>query len=155
MRLAGFGIGLGRAVEECSTDARFLQAGDAGVGVLGRGIVVAPVDQRGDAVVELVEGAGQRGDVDVLGREHRGQAGMDVPKVLEQRPVGSDRAQRCLPGVHVGVDQPRQHEVPAAVDRLGVGSLQRGRNGHDTVAIDQHVALGQHAKLRVLRDDDA
>ncbi len=79
---------------------------------------------------------------------------MDVAEVLQQRPVGGHRAQRRLPGVHVGIDQPRQHEVAAAVDRLGIG-LQGRRDGSDAAALDQHVAFGQHAEGWVLRDDDA
>jgi hypothetical protein len=92
VRLAGLGIGLGRAMEEGGANAAFLQAGDAGIAVLRRGIIVAPVDQRGHAMVELIEGAGQRRDVDVFGREDRREAGMNVAEILEQRPVRRDRA---------------------------------------------------------------
>ena len=154
MRLAGLGIGLGRAVEEGGADAAFLQPGDAGIGVLGRRIVVRPIDQGRHAVIELVQRAGQGGDVDVFGHEHRGEAGMHVAEIFQQGPVGRHRAQRRLPGVHVGVDESRQHEVTGAVDRLGVG-LERGRDGGDAAVLDQHVAGRQHAELGILRDDDA
>ncbi len=46
----------------------------AGVGMLRRRIVVAPVDQGGDAVIELVQRAGQGGDVDILGLGRRSPA---------------------------------------------------------------------------------
>ena len=43
--------------------------------------------------------------------------GMHVAEIFQQRPVGGHRAQRRLPGVHVGVDQARQHEVPGCSRR--------------------------------------
>ena len=49
MRLARFRLGLGRAVEEGGADAALDQAAHGGVGMIGRRIVVAPVDQRGGA----------------------------------------------------------------------------------------------------------
>ncbi len=80
----------------------FLQAGDAGVGVLGRRIVVAPVDQRGDAVVELVQRPGQGGDVDVLGREHRGRGrhgrGGNIPAASSWRRPSAAPSARCACG---------------------------------------------------------
>ena len=76
-------------------------------------------------------------------------------KYSEQRPVGRDRAQRRLPGVHVGVDQARQHEMPGAVDDLGAVRRELRRDRGNPVALDQHVAGRQHAERRVLRDDDA
>ena len=154
MRLARFGVGLGRAVEEGGADAALFQARNAGIGVLRRRIVVAPIHQGCDTVVDLVERARQRGDMDVFGCEHGGEARMHVAKIFQQGPVGRDRAQRRLPGVHMGVDQAGQHEMPRAVDRLRLG-LDRRRDGGDAVVLDQHVAGRQHADLRILRDDDA
>ena len=155
MRLARLGIGLGRTVEEGGADAALLQAGDAGVGVTGRRIVVRPVDQRGDAMVELVQRTCQGGDMDVLGHEHRRKPGMDMAEILQQRPVGADRAQRRLPGVHVGIDQAGQHEVAPAVERLGVGCRERRCHRGNAIVLDQHVAGRQHTELGILRDDDA
>ena len=106
-------------------------------------------------MVELVQRAGQGGDMDVVGREHRRESGMHVAEILEQRPVGRDRAQRRLPGVHVGVDQARQHEMPGAIDDLGALRRELRRDRGNPVALDQHVAGRQHAERRVLRDDDA
>ena len=154
MRLAGLGIGLGRAVEEGGADAAFLQRGDAGIGVRGRRIVVRPVHEGRHAVIELVERARQGGDVDVLGHEYRGEAGVHMAEVFQQGPVGRDRTQRRLPGVHVGVYESRQDEVAGAVDRLGVG-VKLGRDRSDAAIVNEHVARRQHAELGILRDDDA
>src|SRR5437660_1281870 len=82
VRLTGLGIWLGRAVEEGGADVAFLQRRDAGVGVLGCRVVVRPVDQGGDAVVELVQRTGQGGDMDIVGHEHGGEAGMAMPCAL-------------------------------------------------------------------------
>ena len=155
MRLTGLGIGLGGAVEESGADAALLECGDTSICVFGCRIVVRPVDQRRDAMVELVERAGQGGDVDVVGDEHRRQPGMHVAEIFQQGPVGRDRAQGGLPGMHVGVDQARQHEVAATVDCRRIRSFEIGTNGSDARALDQHVAPGQHAERTVLRDDDS
>ena len=44
---------------------------------------------------------------------------------------------------------------PKAVDSLGVGCRQRGRDGGNAVVLDQHVACRQDTELGVLGDDDA
>ena len=58
-RLAGFRVGLGRAVQEGGADARGAQRGDGGIGMGRGGVVVAPVHQGGRAVIDLVQRADQ------------------------------------------------------------------------------------------------
>ena len=61
MRLTRLGIRLGRAVKERGANAAFEQSAHCRVGMRGGRIVVTPVDQRGDAVIDLVERTDERG----------------------------------------------------------------------------------------------
>src|SRR5207245_1974311 len=69
VRLAGLGLGLRRAMKEGRSDAALDQPAYRGVGMVRRRIVVTPVDQGGRAVVDLVQRADKRCDIDVLGSE--------------------------------------------------------------------------------------
>ena len=144
MRLARFRLGLGRAVEEGGADAALDQAAHGGVGMIGRRIVVAPVDQRGGAPVDLVQRAHQGRDVDVLGPEDRCEPGMHAAEIFQQRPVGGIAAQARLPGVHMRVDQAGDDDAAGAVDDLGLGraaaEVDRWTHINDAAALDQHVA---------------
>ena len=149
MLLAGLRIGLRRAVQEQRADAGIGKALHSGVAVRGRRIVVAPVDQRGRAVVDLVERAHQIGDVDVFRAEQRRKPAMHRLHVLRNRPVGGKPAQAGLPGVQMAVDQARQEQHPRAVDDLGVIGGDARRDGGDTIRLDQHIALRQIADRSV------
>jgi hypothetical protein len=143
--LARLGVGLGRAVEERRPDAGGEQAVDGGVVVFGRRVVVAPVGQRRRAAVELVERADAGGDGQVLRAERRGQAGVHLLEVLQQRPVGGHAAQRGLPGVHVRVDQAGDDDAAGGVDQLRVVGGDAGRDGGDAVGLHQDVGARQVA----------
>ena len=145
-------IGLGRAMEKSRAYARLQQAFNGRVVVRRRGVVVAPVGQRGGAAVELVERTHQRGNVQVLRLEHGGQAGVHVLEVLEQRPVGGQAAQCGLPGVHVGVDQAWNDDAPGAIHALRIVRMNDRRDLGDDIAGHQNIAPAQVA-LGVHRDD--
>ena len=55
-------------MEEGGANAAFDQAAHGGIRMVRRWIVVAPIDQRGGAAVDLVQRANQRRDIDVVGR---------------------------------------------------------------------------------------
>ena len=146
------GVRLGRAVEEGRTDASLKQAFDGCIVVRRRRVVVAPVDQGGGAAVDLVERAHQGGDVQIFGLKHRGQARMHLGEVFQQRPVGSQSPQRRLPGVHMGIDQPGNDDLPAGIDLLSRIGMDARRDLGDAIALHQNVRTGQIA-LAVHGDD--
>ena len=149
---ARLGIGLGRAMKKRGTDARSQQAVDGRVVVRRRRVVMTPIDQRGGAAVDLVDRPHQGGNVQVFGRKHRGQTGVHLGKVLEQGPVGSQPAQRRLPGVHVGIDQPRNDDAAGGIDHLGALGVDHGGDLDDLLAAHQQIAAGQ-IPLAVHGDD--
>ncbi|MHC2781995.1 hypothetical protein ACVMBZ_001202 [Bradyrhizobium liaoningense] len=157
MRLAWLGLGLWGTVEEGGADAALDQAAHGGISVIRRRIVVAPVDQRGDAVVDLVQRADQRRDMDVLGPKHGREPGMHAAEIFEQRPVRGIAAQARLPGVHVRVDQAGDDDAPGAVDNFGLAGttteLDRRAHVDDPAAFDQHIAARKVAD-RVIHADD-
>ena len=104
MFLAGPGIGLWRTVQKHSSNAGLVETLDGCICVRRRGIIVAPVNQSGDAIVNLVQGAGEVADIDVLGLEHGGQSAVHGLHVLSDCPVGREATQRRLPCVKMAVD---------------------------------------------------
>ena len=82
VRFARLRVGLRRAMEERGADAAFLERRHAGIGMGRRRVVVRPVDEGRDAMVELVQRPGQGGDVDVFGREYGRQPGVHVAKIF-------------------------------------------------------------------------
>ena len=120
------------------------------------------VVHRGDAVIELGETAEQLVDVDVLrpvdGRELQ-QNEFEVGRaptrraraVVDEHPVGEKAAQHRLELVVVRIDEARHDDAAACVDLAGVTDMQVGPDGHDLLALDQHVGRGEVADLRVHR----
>ena len=101
-------LGLRRAMAEHRADAGLRQSVDGAIGMVRRRIVVAPVEQRGDAAIDLVECADEIGEIDVVRREAGGEPGMHVAAVIAQRPVAGNAADAGLPGVLMRVDQTGQ-----------------------------------------------
>ena len=153
MRLARLRLRLWRAVEEGGADAALDQAAHGGVGMGRRRIVVAPVDQRGGAAIDLVQRADEGGDVDVVRAEQGREPGMHAAEIFEQRPVRSIAAQRRLPGVHMRVDEPGDDDAAATVDDLGISGVDAGTHLGDPPVLDQHVADTEIADRSVHADD--
>ena len=132
--LAGLRVRLGRAMKKRRSNARLQQAVDGCIVVGGGSVVVAPVHQRGGAMVQLVEGAHQGGNVQILRGEDRRQAGMHLLEILQQRPVGRHPAQGSLPGVQVRIDQARDDDATGGRHHLGVVRLDARRDLLDQIA---------------------
>jgi hypothetical protein len=116
---------------------------------------VAPVDQRGDAGVDLGQRPHQIGDVVVLGLVTGRQIGMDVLEIIRGHPFGADAAQRRLPGVHVSVDQARHDDLVRCIDHLVGGGIKISAGGLDGVAAIQKFAALHLADRRIERDQPA
>ena len=143
------------AVGEHCADAAIDKAVDRALGVFDGGDVVAPVDQRCDAGVDLSERPHQVGDVVVLGLVARRQVGMDMLEIIRRHPLRADAAQRRLPGVHVGVDQARHHDLVGGVDHLVGGRAEVAAHGLDGVAVVKELAIFHLADLGIERDQPA
>jgi hypothetical protein len=59
---------------------------------------------------------------------------MDVLEIIRRHPFGSDTAQRGLPGVRVGVDEPRHDDLVGGIDHLVGGGVEIAAGGLDGVA---------------------
>ena len=151
--LSWFGVGLRRAVEKGGADSRFDEGVDGAIGMVGRGIVVAPVDQRGRAAVDLVKGADQCGDVDVLRAEFGGKPRVHMMKIFEDRPVSGHAAKRSLPGVLVRVDEAGQHDAARGFNDFRMRRRDLRRNFAYAPVFDQHIAPLKVADARVHADD--
>jgi hypothetical protein len=146
---------LRRPMAEHRPDARFDDAVERGVGHLGAAQVVAPVEDRGRAGVDLGKRAEEVGDVVVVGLEALREVAVDVGEVIPRAdPVGADAAQGELPGVDVRVHEPGHHHHAARIERAVGRDLEPGPDLGDPVAHDEDIAL-ELAQLRVHRDDRA
>ena len=91
--------------------------------------------------MDLVQRAHEVGNVEVLGTEQRSQAAMHGGHIFRHGPIGGNAAQRALPGVQMGVDQPRQHDAIGGVDHLrAVRRRKLRRNRRNAIVLDQYVA---------------
>ncbi|WP_329048146.1 hypothetical protein OG738_37570 [Amycolatopsis sp. NBC_01488] len=99
--------------------------------------------------------AEQVAEVDVFGPVVRLERAVHRDAVLVERPVGAEAAERRLPGVAVGVDEPGQHDLARGVDDLGVGAVDSGADGRDPAVLDQHVTAGEIPDGRVHADHHA
>ena len=129
--------------------ARIEQALDRRIGVLGRVVEVRPVVERGHAGIERVERADVIGDVHVLGGIDLARDAANAAEILAERPIGGDAAQQALPGVAVGVDKAGDHDHVGAVDDIGVDIADIALYLGDLLAVDQDVAVGQHADFGI------
>jgi hypothetical protein len=75
--------------------------------------------------------------------------------VLVERPLGADAAERGLPDVPVGVDEPGHDDLALGGHDLGVDRLDGGGYGGDPAVLDQHVAVRKIADSRVDADHHA
>ena len=91
---------------------------DRGLAVVDGVQVVRPVDGRGHAGVERLDGREPVARRDVLGPELLAVLEVVPDEVLGERPVGAVAAHRGLPHVPVGVDHPGHHDAAAGVDLL-------------------------------------
>jgi hypothetical protein len=69
---------------------------------------------------------------------------MHAAEIFEQGPVRSIAAQRCLPGVHVRVDQAWNDDASLTIDDLGLGGaaaeVDTGTHLRNPAVLDQHIA---------------
>ena len=100
------------------------------------------------AGVDLRQRADQIAEVVVLGRVARRQIEVHVPQVVGGHPFRADAAQRRLPGVHVGVDQARHHDLVGGVDHLVGGGVEVAADRFDPVAAEQQLAALEVADRR-------
>ena len=143
------------AVREHRADAAVVEAVDGALRHVERRDVVAPVDQRGDAGVDLGQRADQVGDVVVFGLVARREIAVDVLEIVGGEPLAADAAQRRLPGVHVRVDEARHHDLVGGVDRFVRGGAEIAADRLDPVAAEQDLAVFEIAQLGVERDQPA
>jgi hypothetical protein len=130
-------------VQEQRADARIVEATNRGVGVFRCRIVVAPVDQGGRAVVDLVQGSHKIGDVDILGPEQRGEAAMHRLHVFGDCPVCCKSSQPGLPGMQMAVDQARQQQHSRSIDRFRFIGGNARRHRDNAILLDKDVAVWQ------------
>ena len=146
---------LGGAMREHRADAAVGKAVDRALGHLERRDVVAPVDQRGDAGIDLRQRADQVGDVIVLGVVARGQVAVHVLEVVGGQPLRADAAQRGLPGMHMGVDEARHDDLVGGVDGFVRRGSQVAADGLDAIAVEQQLSAFEVPDIRVERDQPA
>ena len=132
---------LGGAVREHRADAAVDEAVHRALGELDAGDVVAPVDQGGDAGVDLGQRADQVAEIVVLRTIARRQIEVHVAEIVRGHPLRADAAQRRFPGVHVRVDQAGHDDLVAGIDRLVGGRAEVAAHRLDPVAAEQKLAV--------------
>ena len=152
---AFLGRRLRRAMGEHRANAAVDQAVDGALGHLEAGDVVAPVDQRGDAGIDLRQRAEQIAEVIVFGIVAGGEIEMHVPQVIRRRPFDADPAQRGFPCVHMRVDQTRHHDLVGGVDGFVSGGVQIFADRFDAIALKEDFAALEVADRRIERDQPA
>ena len=140
---------------EHRADAAVDEAVHRPLGVLDAGDVVAPVDQRGHAGIDLRQRAHVIGDVVVLGLVARRQVGMDVLEIVRRHPFRADAAQRRFPSVHVGIDEAGHHDLVGGIDGLVGRGVEAAPGGRDGVAGDEQLTAFHLADLWIERDQPA
>ena len=145
-------FGLGVPWPKHRADARLSESVQPRVGVLGRGVVVAPVEQGRHAAVQLVERAHQVRQIDVFGPKARAEPLVEVTNVLDQRPIPRYPAYPRLPGVLVGVHEPGQDDEPTRVEHFCPRGVDAPADLGDALALDQHVAAFDLSRRRVERE---
>ena len=143
------------AVREHRADAAVGEAVDGALRHLQRCDVVAPVDQRGDAGVDLGQRTDQVGDVVVFGLVARREVAVDVLEIVGRQPLAADAAQCCLPRVHVRIDEARHHDLVGSVDRLVRAGAEIAADRLDPAAAKKHLAVFEIAQLGIERDQPA
>jgi hypothetical protein len=116
---------------------------------------VEPVDHGRDTRADRLDPPEQVAQVHVLRPVVRPERAVHGDAVLVERPLRADAAERGLPGVPVGVDEPGQHDLARGVHDLGAGRGGRvdgGGDGGDPAVFDEDVAARKIADDRVHGD---
>ena len=153
MRLLGAEQRHRRAVGENRADARFLERIDGGVCMSGRVDDVAPVEQRRDAGIDLVERADEIADIDVLRRVKPDHLADQHAEILVERPVGGDTAQCSLPEMDVPIDKARHGDHATAVDLDHRPAADISANGNDLAIVDEQIARIDDPDCGIHRND--
>ena len=153
MRLPRLRFGFHRTVAEQRAHAAGRQAVDGRVGMVGGGIVMTPVENRGGAGIDLGQPAGQFRIIEIVGAEPRRRAGVQVIVVIRPAEIRPDPPDHRLPQMVMGIHQPRHCDHPSAVDHFGILDRQLGPDGGDQVVLYQDIAARKVADLGIDRDD--
>ena len=98
-----------------------------------------PVEQRRHAGVDRLERAEVVPGVDVFGAVGGSELVEHDREVAAEAHIRGDAADDGLPGVTVGVDEPRDDDAIGGVDHLRVADVERRRDGGNAVVLDQEV----------------
>jgi len=150
------GLGRGPAVIKDAADPGIPVRGDRRVGVSRTVHDVRLVAHRGDPGVQSTQVGHQVAGVHVARLEVLAEPDLHRVAVLGVGPGGPQVANRALPGVAVGVDEPREHRAAGAIDDTCSVIVQSRADGLDDSAGDQDVAdelsearvLGQEVRSR-------
>ena len=144
-RIADVELGAGHRRHEGTGDGHAWRQGRAGGGVANLEVPerAADVDDRRDAAQQVAgEGPGQR-------RFQEGDLALVGAQLAQVDDVRTRVGAAGLEEVHVGVDEPRRHPLPAAVhdrDPLGQRDLRARADGLDPIAADQHDRVGDRGR---------
>ncbi len=144
----GVAVGVNRA------DAGVAQTLDRHVGVIGRIVVVRPINQCRDAGIERFERAEIVGHIHIVGRVEFAHDAADAAEILSKAPVRRGIAQQTLPRVAVGIHETRDNDAAAAIDFARIDGPKVRFDGRDLVAVDQDVRVQMLSDLGIHGDDD-
>src|SRR6185503_10951048 len=145
---------LDRAAGKHSSYTRLFESVDCRVRHLGIAHDVAPVEERGHPVVDLVQRPEQVADADVLGAVTHCQVPMHVAVVIAlAHPVGADAAERIFPGMDVRVDQSRGDDHVPGINNLRGARADVFSHFHDLAVVNEDVATVDDPDLGIHRDD--
>jgi hypothetical protein len=140
MRLLGAEKGHWGAVSEYRANARFLERVDGGIGMGRRIDYVAPIEQRCNAGIDLIERSDQIADVHVLRRIEADDLANQHAKIVVERPVRGNAPERGLPEVDVAVYKARHGDHAAAVDLDNGPTADIAADRDDLAVVDEEVA---------------
>ena len=141
------------AIGEYRANGRFPKRVDGSVGVSRRIDDVAPIEQRRDAGVDLVECSDQIADIDVLRRIEANDLADQHTEIVVQCPVRRDTAECGLPEVDVSVDETRHGNHAAAVDLDRRPTADVAADGNNLTVVNQQVAALDDFERRIHRYD--
>src|SRR5271170_4174144 len=153
MRFFGAEQGHRRTVSEYRANTRFPERVDSGISVGRRIDDVAPVEQRGYAGIDLIKRSHQIADVHVLRRIEAHDPANQHAKVMVERPIRGDAAQRGLPQVDMPVDKARHGDHAAAIDFVYGPAAKVWADRDDLAAINEKVARFDDPERGIHRHD--
>jgi hypothetical protein len=112
------------AVAEQGTDSGFLQRLDGGIGVRRRLLDVRPIDDRGNAGIERAQRADEIADIDVVRAIVRAVLAENEAKIVAQRAVRDQVADRAFPHVAVAVNKARHHDHLGCINHFRSGRCE-------------------------------